>query len=286
MPGPDLIELDGWLTARETQVGGVRPGCEKRIVWADGPRQTDFSVVYVHGFSATGEEIRPVPDKIADALGANLFFTRLAGHGQDGTAMARATLTDWTADVKEAFDIGATLGKETVLIGCSTGCTLIASALAEGATAKAVVFVSPNFGLRNMLAQRLIDLPAVRRWGPYVAGKTRSFEAMSEAHAAYWTLHYDTQAVFTMGEAVRAARHSNLAAIDVPAYVAYARTDQVVSADRTEQTMARWGAEVRYDVLQQNPNDDAMGHLMAGDIFSPGQTDPLVTRVLDWLSSR
>lgn len=279
---PDLSELDEWLAVRERGVGGVREGCAAQIVWAGDTVQTDIAVVYVHGFSATGAEIRPLPDLVARALGANLYFARLTGHGQDGDAMGRARLPDWERDVALAFEIGAALGRDVIVMGCSTGCTLLTSALAGGAQAKRVVHVSPNFGLSHRLAQLLLDLPGVRRWGPLVAGRERSFEPISKAHEALWTVKYDTQAVFTMGDAVRAARASAIEKIKTPAYFAFNEADQVVSARRTKAVMARWGGAVVRDILVAGPGDDKMGHVMVGDVFSPGQTEPLAQRIIAW----
>ena len=85
---------------------GLGPGCEKHVVWAGEPGvRTPVSLLYIHGFSATGQELRPLPDLVAADLGANLHFTRLTGHGQDGAAMGRATLADWTRDMAEALEI-------------------------------------------------------------------------------------------------------------------------------------------------------------------------------------
>ncbi|MBT8412264.1 MAG: alpha/beta hydrolase [Octadecabacter sp.] len=279
---PELGEIEGWLAEREALVGGVRAGCAKSVVWAEGAQKQALAVVYVHGFSATGAELRPLPDLVAQALGANLYFARLTGHGQDGAAMGRATLADWDADVAEALAIGAALGEETILMGCSTGCTLLTTALASGARAKGVVHVSPNYGLRNRLAQMLLNLPAVRRWGPWIVGRERAFDPISDQHAALWTVKYDTQAVFTMGEAVHAALASPIAQIGTPAYFAFAQTDQVVDPAKTRAVMAQWGGAVTHDNLLQNADDDAMGHVMAGDVFSPGQTAPLAARIVKW----
>ena len=243
------------------------------------------SIVYVHGFSATAAEVRPLPDLVAKALGANLFFTRLTGHGQDGDAMGRARLRDWEADVDEALQIGAALGDEVIVMGCSTGCTLLTSALAQGARVKGIIHLSPNFGLRHRLAQLLLDLPGVRRWGPLVAGRETSFEAVSDEHAALWTTKYDTQAVFTMGDAVRASLASEIEAIQTPAYFAFNGGDQVVSPKRTRAVMARWAGPVTQDVLVQGPSDDKDGHVMAGDVFSPKQTAPLADRIIEWVKA-
>lgn len=278
----DLGSLEAHLAAREAEVAGLREGCAKQVVWASGREKTSVAVVYVHGFSATAAEVRPLPDMVADALGANLYFARLAGHGQDGAAMGRATLAEWEADVVDALEIGAVLGHEVIVIGCSTGCTLLTSALARGAKVKGIVHLSPNFGLRNMLAHAVLQMPGVRTWGPWLVGKERSFEPISEDHIKYWTVKYDTQAVFTMADAVRVALGSPVEQIKTPAYFAYCETDQVVSPKKTKAVMARWGGPLIQDVLVQGPDDDKMGHVMAGDVFSPRQTAGLAARIIDW----
>jgi hypothetical protein len=70
--------------------------------------------------------------------------------------------------------------------------------------------------------------------------------------------------------------------VQVPAYFAFGETDQVVSPLKTHKMMARWGGAVREDILVQGPPDDEMGHIMAGDVFSPNQTAPLAQRIIDW----
>ena len=274
------------LARQEARVPNLRDGCEKRIIWSgEAGQQTRCSVVFIHGFSATGAEIRPLPDLIAQDLGANIFFTRLAGHGQDGAAMGLATFADWMADVDEAFSVGATLGEEVILIGCSTGCTLASIALAQGAQAKAMIHVSPNFGLANRAVQTLLDLPGARHWAQYVAGKSRSFPAQSAEQEAFWTLTYPTAAVHVMADAVRAARAADFGAIKTPALFCFNEADQVVSARETHRAMKRWGAATSQILLTQTPGDDDMGHIMAGDIFSPGQTAPLTKRILAWIAT-
>ena len=279
---PELTDLETWLETREAAAGGIREGCAKQVVWADGPKKTPLTLVYIHGFSATGAEVRPLPDMVAKALGANLFFTRLTGHGQDGAAMGRARLPDWEVDVEEALDIGRHIGDEIIVMGCSTGCTLLTTALARGGKAKGIVHLSPNFGLRNWFAQTLLQLPAVRKWGHWLAGRERSFEPISAAHTAFWTVKYDTQAVFTMADAVRAAMSGAIETIQTPAYFAFSDADQVVSPTKTRAIMGRWAGPVQTDLLVQGENDDAMGHVMAGDVFSPEQTAPLADRIIKW----
>lgn len=72
-PGALGEDLDAYLAASEAAFDDIIPGTEKRIVWAGEPgARTDTVILYLHGFSATSEEIRPVPDQVAANLGANL----------------------------------------------------------------------------------------------------------------------------------------------------------------------------------------------------------------------
>lgn len=282
----DIATVAAQIAASEAQVPNLRAGCEKRIIWAgDEASRTDYAVLFIHGFSASPEEIRPLPDLVAQDLGANLHFTRLTGHGQDGPAMGRATLAAWRADVAEALEIAQTIGKRVIVIGCSTGCTLATLALAEGAKAHAMVHVSPNFGLSNRIAQALLDMPRAADWSHFLVGRERKFSVQSEDHAAYWTLTYPTKAVHVMADTVRAATGADLQGITTPALFCFNEADQVVSARETRKVMARWGAPVDSYLFQQGPEDDEMGHLMAGDIFSPRQTGPAVARILAWLKA-
>ncbi|EBA12705.1 alpha/beta hydrolase [Roseobacter sp. CCS2] len=280
----DLANIEAALAAAEAQVPHLRKGCEKRIIWADTPAtKTPVCLLYIHGFSATGEELRPLPDLVAQALGANIHFTRLTGHGQDGDAMGRATLADWQRDVAEAVMVAETIGDDVVIMGCSTGCTLATLALAGGARAKAMIHVSPNFGLRHRAVQTLLDLPGSRHWSKYVAGSSRSFAPISETHAAYWTVKYPTTAVHVMADAVRAVRAADLSVINTPALFCFNDADQVVHPDDTRKVIARWRAQVDTIAIKQTPKDDNMGHVMAGDVFSPGQTLPLAQQMIAWV---
>jgi esterase/lipase len=282
----DIAQIDADLAASEAKVPNLRAGCQKQIVWAGAPAtKTSVALLFIHGFSASAEEIRPLPDLVARPLGANIFFTRLTGHGQDGPAMGRATFAEWQRDVAEAIEVAQAIGDEIILMGCSTGCTLAALALAGGVDAKAVVHVSPNFGLRNRAVQFLMDMPGVKHWGHLVAGKTRSFEPINDAHKAYWTTEYPTHAVHPMADAVRAVRHADLSQIKTPALFAFNEVDQVVHPADIRRVVSRWGGPTETVMLEQGPQDDEMGHVMAGDVFSPGQTVPLAARISAWLET-
>ena len=125
--GRVAAELDAWLTEQESAVADVVPGTAKTILWADeepGGRRTDIALVYLHGFSATRRELSPTIERVGEELGANVFFTRLAGHGRTAEALGQATVEDWKADVREAWEIERRIGERVEVIGTSTGASL------------------------------------------------------------------------------------------------------------------------------------------------------------------
>ncbi len=278
-------DLDVWLEEREAAYPDMIPGVPKRIFWAGATgARTALSVVYIHGFSATSEEIRPVPDEVAKALGANLFFTRLAGHGRGGAPMAEPVAGDWIEDMAEAMAIGRRLGDRVLVIGTSTGATLAALAaedplLSQGLAG--VVLVSPNFRL-NSPAAFILDLPLARWWGPLVAGAERSFQPRSPEQGRYWTTTYPTTALFPMAALARLARGLDYAQVQVPALVIWSDEDGVIDPKIIAPVMASWGGPVTWEKRTMQAGDDPFAHVIAGEIMSPGQTEPVVAAILAW----
>lgn len=278
-------DIQPWLDQREQQFADLRPAAAKRIHWAgEAGARTPLAIVYLHGFSASAEEIRPVPDLVAKALGANLFYTRLAGHGRSGAAMAEPLAGDWIEDMAEAMAIGRRLGDRVLVIATSTGATLAAIGATDPVLSQdlaGVVMVSPNFGVQS-LAGRILDMPFARHWGPVVAGESRSFTGQNPAQDQHWTTSYPTVALFPMAALVRHARALDYSAVTLPALVIYSPDDQVVSPTRTEAVMAGWGGPLQMVQRTMGPGDDPSSHVIAGDILSPGQTAETARLIVDW----
>ncbi len=85
--------LEQYLSQSESRYPDIIPGTEKALVWADAPgQQTEFAIVFLHGFSASRQEIAPIPQTLAQQLRANLFLTRFTGHGRGSEAMAEGNV--------------------------------------------------------------------------------------------------------------------------------------------------------------------------------------------------
>ena len=281
----------GFLAKREADAPSLRPSLAKEIVYAF-PRtraKTPIALVYLHGFSASKEELRPVADEVARELGANLFYTRLTGHGADGAAMGAATVNDWFNDLVEALDVADALGEHTVLIGTSTGATLAALAATEPSLAgriDAVVQISPNYKVRNRLAF-VLDLPFAEWIAPTLGGSERSFEPVNERHAASWTSRYPTVATLPMAALVRETRGRTFENISVPTLFVFDEGDTVVDHDVTREVAARWGAATgaRVNIELIETTEDPYRHVIAGDALAPATTERAIAIIAAWIAS-
>ncbi|MCW9043680.1 MAG: lysophospholipase [Pseudopelagicola sp.] len=281
-------DIAAYLARQEARFDDITPGVEKRVIWAgDVGAVTDKVVVYVHGFSATSEEIRPVPDQIAAQLGANLVYTRLAGHGRSGEALTQARAADWMRDTAEALAIARKIGRNVLVIATSTGATLAAEAALQPALMENVagmILVSPNFAIADP-ASFVLTLPGARYWVPVLAGQTRSWEPVSAANAQYWSHSYPTRALFQMAALVKHAHAQDYTAVSVPALFWFADADQVVDHRATRAIAARWGGGATLRAVTVSQEDDASSHVIAGDILSPRQTQVVIDEFIRWINN-
>jgi alpha-beta hydrolase superfamily lysophospholipase len=288
-PGPDLEAALQVTEAVVRDRHGIVPGTEKRIRWAGKPgARTPYAVVYLHGFSATRQEIAPAPEQLAQALGANLFETRLAGHGREREALAGVKAEAWLRDGEEALAIATALGERIVPMGTSTGATL-AVALSQHPQFSAVdslVLLSPNFGP----AAAGSDL-ATGPFGPQLvrllAGKERQWEAANAAQEQFWSTRYPNSAIIEMMRLVDLAREL-VVDTEVPrAVLAYSPDDQVVSLPKLQAAFEALSATRKVVLLYDgDASADPSSHILAGDVLARGNTPTLVRDLTEAITAR
>lgn len=279
--------VDTYLAIQEARFDDIKPGLEKRVVWRalkDVP--SDISVVYIHGFSGSLQSMRPMPDRVAEALEANLVFTRLRGHARDGAALGKARASEWREDLEEALGIARHVGREVVIIASSTGASIVVAAAADDpelmAGVKGVVLISPNFGVTDPKAA-LLHLPAGRYWVPYLAGRRWGFEPQNPQHERFWTHQYPSTALFPMAAIARAAAQVDHSQIELPALFYYSEADKIVDGTITTEIAGQWGGPVTTATPDLGDGVDPNGHVITGDILSPANTAPATTLIVDWV---
>lgn len=280
-------DIPAYLARTEADIPNLRPSAAKTVVWAypNSRAKTPISIVYVHGFSASRDEVRPLPDEVAAKLGANLFFTRLSGHGRDGAAMAEPTVGDWIDDFAEAMAIGRQLGERVVVIATSTGATLATVAASRpdlAAGLAGIVEISPNFGVADGRGW-MLTMPFARSLTPYLGPETFGAEEAEMTTTSIWTQRYPTRALLPMARLVEAAQGVDVAGLHVPALFVYSPADRVVDTRKTAAVIDGWGGP--HQTITVTDSTDPSQHVIVGAATSPGTTDRLAAAIAEWIAA-
>src|SRR5579871_3370365 len=203
-------ELERYVTTQEAK-HKLKPDNEARIIWSDTTKQkTEYSVVYLHGFSASPMEGNPVHLDFAKKFGCNLYLARMADHGVDTVDQLLYFTPDrWWASAKEALAIGKAIGKKVIVMSTSTGGTLALMLAAEyPEDVFALVNMSPNIAINDSKAW-IANNP----WGLQVArmvfgGKSRVFPK-DTAVQRYWNDSYRLESVSQLQELLEVSMNDN-----------------------------------------------------------------------------
>ena len=278
--------LENYLTEREATVENVLPHTQKTIHWYDDQKkhQTDLSIVYLHGYSACRQEVSPLCEHLSQAIKANIFFTRLSGHGVDNEALARVAVDDWLQDTVEAVKIGQRLGKKVIIIGTSTGATLATWYLAtypQDDAVAAAIMISPNFGPKPIFSEILL-WPLAKYYAPWIVGKEWSVEPLNADHEKYWYCRYPTIALIPMMKLVQKVRRMDVSKVSVPIQMILSQQDAVVYASKTKKLFDRLPGDQK-EIHWVTETFDKNQHVLVGDVFSPQTVSPFLKEIQAFL---
>ncbi len=197
----DPAELEKYIAIKEGK-HQVKPENEARIIWADSTKgKTPFSVIYLHGFTASQEEGDPIHENFARQFGCNLYLARLADHGIDTTEQLLYFTGDrWWQSSKEALSIGKAIGEKVIIMSTSTGGTMaLMLAAAYPDDVFAIISMSPNIAVNDPNAW-LLNNP----WGLQIArlvlGSNYKVVTYDSARRVHWNPKYRIEALVQMEE--------------------------------------------------------------------------------------
>jgi pimeloyl-ACP methyl ester carboxylesterase len=225
-PGPELLEK--FITDHEASYK-LKPGNEARIIWANdsAKQRTTYSVVYLHGFTASHEEGNPVHLNFAKKFGCNLFLSRLSDHGLDTTEpLLNITADSLWNSAKKAYTIGRQLGDSVILMATSTGATLALKLAAEYSHIAALLLLSPNIEINDPNAWVLNN-----HWGLQIArlvkGKYNRAKDTTALYARYWYPKYRIESTVQLEELLESTmKESTFQRISQPTLVLYYYKDE------------------------------------------------------------
>jgi len=210
----------------------LKPDNEARIVWANDsvPQVTNYSMVYLHGFSASQKEGDPVHRNVAAEFGCNLYLSRLAEHGIDTSEqLVNLTADNYWESAKQALAIGKKIGRKVILMGTSTGGSLaLQLAVAYPKDVAALILLSPNIAINDPFAW-LLNNP----WGLQIArtvkhGKYIVSDDDRAIYRRYWNKPYRLEAAVALEEFLETTMtQENFMKVKQPTLVLYYFKDEV-----------------------------------------------------------
>ncbi len=187
-----------YVDAMEAKVPNIRPGNASQVYYANEVlrNQTEYCLLYLHGFSACGMEGSPTHINLGKTFGMNVYIPRLAEHGLDTPdALLNMTPQNLWNSALEALTLAKALGKKVIVMGTSTGGAL---ALQMAATfpedVSALVLYSPNVRIASK-GVWLLGRPLGLQLGRMIlGGKYRVLEENPKTDA-YWYRKYRVEGV-------------------------------------------------------------------------------------------
>jgi len=224
-------DIGGYVTRLES-AEKVRPGNEAKIIWANDSvhAETEYVLLYLHGFSASRMEGFPVNEDFPKRYGCNAYLARLAAHG----LITENPLIDMTPfrlyeSAKLALVIAQQLGKKVIIMGTSTGGTLAIKLAADfPEMVYGLILYSPNVQIKQKTSV-LLSKP----WGLQIArlnfgGKFRvTDDDPSGVFCKYWYCRYRAEGPVFLQQLVDVTMTDDVfAKVKCPLFVGYYFKDE------------------------------------------------------------
>lgn len=226
----DLEQLEQEIVQREAAMPNIKADNEARIIWADStPSKTPYSIVYLHGWSASQEEGDPIHLETAKRYGCNLYLPRLSGHGLlEDEPMLTITSDDLLNSAKQAIAVGKQLGDKVILMATSTGGTLALFLAGGDPDIAGLLLYSPNVEIFDPNAKML-----AKPWGLQLAkmvkgGDYHEFDNPTEEDRKYWTTKYRVEALTQLQVLVdETMKEETFERIEQPVFLGYYYKDEI-----------------------------------------------------------
>lgn len=265
--------LDAYITAMEAPYK-IKPNNQAKIIWADSNKtQTEYAIVYLHGFSASQMEGDPVHQNIAKQFNCNLYLARLAEHGIDTTEdLMNLTAEKYWESAKLAYAIGKQIGKKVILMSTSTGGTLALQLAANYPEIVGLILYSPNIEVFNPSAPLLNNPWGLQIGRTVLKSKYVDIKYKDSAYPKYWNTHYRIEAVVALQNLLEATMsETTFKKIHQPTLALYyykdeANQDNVVKVGAIQKMMQQIATPSNLKMEMAMPNTG--NHVIASPIVS------------------
>ena len=286
--------IDDYLEQKESEVSDIYPYAEKTVFWNNSKKnKTKYSIVFIHGFTTTGYQSKEFLNKLSAELNANLFMTRLSGHGVPYEGTKQMQIDKIMYDVAEAIIIGERIGENVILIGHSLGGALSMLAADDELLSKKidtlVLFAPGNSGISpfafmNTLISSLVDRTGSLCW--LIDCDPRSFMDLPEDEKweNYFATDFDTNIFYQIARIPFATDSISYDTISTSALVFYDENDQLVNAGKLKSNFEKWAAKNKVVSIETLETD--RGRHMFPSIANPHLDQLFLDEIKNWLSEQ
>ena len=266
----------------------LKPDNESRIIWANDTvkERTSYSLLYLHGFSASWYEGYPANVEFARYFGCNAYFPRLASHGiETEDALIEMTPDRLWESAKEALMVSRTIGKKVIIMSTSTGGTLALKLAADFPEyVDGLILYSPNIRIRNKAAFLLSKPWGLQIGRRFAKGKYRIVnDDFDSKYCKYWNCKYRMEAVVFLQQLVEETMNNQtFNNVNTPVFLGY------YYKDKTHQdTIVKVSAELKmFDQLATPPESkvkfafpEAGDHVIASELKSGAYKDVIAETI-------
>ena len=253
--------------------------------------RTKYSIVFIHGFTTTGYQSKEFLNKLSSELNANLFMTRLSGHGVPYEGTKQMQIDKIMYDVSEAIIIGEKIGKNVILVGHSLGGALSMLAADDEVLSKKIdtlVLFAPgnsgfsSFAFTNTLISSLVDRTGSLCW--LIDCDPRSFMELpdDEKWENYFATDFDTNIFYQIARIPFATDSISYETISTSALVFYDENDRLVNASKLKSNFKKWAAKNKIVSVETLETD--RGRHMFPSISNPHLDQMFLDEIKNWVS--
>ena len=257
------------------------------------------------------QECRPIPQRLAKSIGANLYCGRLPGHGRrhprgilgglspyGETLVSEAHPREMFLEAVHALRMGLSLGEQVILVGMSTGAALLTwlaslDFVQENEHVASMVLISPAYALghplypllKHTFASMRLAVPQFVRaivLETLLGGKTKRVAALSAEHERYTTLCYPNRAVLNLLDVLFEVEGVDLSKIQTPILMVGNPGDPVVNFRVTgTNNFLKMGDSSRKSLYCCSTTEHM--HCIASEMLSPSGVDEVSRTIIQFV---
>jgi len=283
---PDVVidkDVESYIAEKEMLFQNTNPRAKKKIIWFDDTKvKTEYSIVYLHGSFATGVQQEDVLVKIAKRLEANLFISRLTGHGSGFESTKSIEAKNFLEDAAEAVAVGNQIGNKVILMGFSAGGTFALMATKDQKLNKKIdhlVLVAP--WTPKLTLPYFIAATGLFFKSQYKFNFPRMFNLSNEEWGPFWVNEFHRTLPRQLWVAAFSGRKLKFQETTIPLLVFYEEKDKVVNAVGVKKIFEQWKGPKK--IINNDTNLGGFNyHDIIGILNSP-QDDLFVEGIKNWI---